>query len=177
MDEIKTVIEALLFATSEPLGIQRIKQIVCSTHEVSIDDIDKALDELQQEYQATRAFELHSIAEGYVLRTKPAYHTFISQLFKNRRTEKLKAASLETLAIIAYKQPITRAEVEEIRGVDSSSIISQLHERSLIEPVGILQVPGKPTLFGTTSEFLKRFGLKDLSELPPLTQQHIQLVQ
>ena len=162
MDEIKIVIEALLFATSEPLGIQKIKQIVRSTHDVSIGDISKALDELQQEYQtATRAFELHSIAEGYILRTKPAYHSFISQLFKSRRTEKLKAASLETLAIIAYKQPITRAEVEEIRGVDSSGIISQLHERGLIESVGTLQVPGKPTLFGTTSEFLKRFGPSD----------------
>ncbi len=167
LPSLKNVIEALLFATSEPISFQKIKNIVSLSHSVTANDLKAALQELQAEYLfQNRAFNLETIAQGYILRTRPEYSSYIVHLYKNKRTEKLSKSTLETLAIIAYKQPITRAEIEEIRGVDSSGVVLQLQERELIEPVGRLEAPGKPTLFGTTKKFLQYFGLNDVKDLP-----------
>ena len=124
------------------------------------------LDELKQEYLAQqRAFQLEEIAQGYVLRTYEEYAPYLDLLHRQKRGEKLSHASTEVLAIIAYRQPITRPQIDAIRGVDSSGTLMQLLERQLVEPVGKLEAPGRPTLYGTTKEFLKHYGLKDMLEL------------
>ena len=168
----KCIIEALLFATSEPLSIQKIQQIVQTAEPVTPRELKKILTEMQAEYiEQNRSFGLENIAEGYVLRTKADYAPYVQLLFNNRKKDKLSQAALETLAIIAYKQPVTKVQIETIRGVDSSGVLSHLQERSLIEITGKLEAPGRPSLFGTTKEFLKHFGLKNLVDLPPLAQQ------
>ncbi|MBS0654476.1 MAG: SMC-Scp complex subunit ScpB [Verrucomicrobia bacterium] len=168
MHGTKSIVEALLFATSEPLSIQKIQQIITPTTPATGREIKKILLELQNEYiEQNRSFGLENIAEGYLLRTKADFAPYVQLLFNNRRKDKLSQASLETLAIIAYKQPVTKAQIEAIRGVDSSGVLAHLQERLLIEVTGRAQTPGRPSLFATTKEFLKHFGLKNLSDLPP----------
>jgi segregation and condensation protein B len=122
--------------------------------------------ELQQDYLSQqRAFRLEEIAEGFLLRTCEEYSPFLDLLYRNKRTEKLSQASAEVLAIIAYKQPITRPQIEAIRGVDCSGIIQNLLERQLITPSGKLEAPGRPTLYETTNDSLKHFGLRSTEEL------------
>lgn len=167
-DHIKRVIEALLFSSSDPLSLTKIKEIVQGILPLGKREIRKMVEELRQEYITTRrAFQLEEIAEGYVLRTFEEYAPYIEQLYRQKRGEKVSSAATEVLAIIAFKQPITRPQIDAIRGVDSSGILMQLLERQLIEAVGKLEAPGRPTLYGTTKEFLKHFGLKDLSSLKP----------
>lgn len=164
---VKRVIEAMLFASNEPLPFQKIKEVTDTIHEFPPRVIKGLLENLQDEYvNQQRAFRLEEIAQGYVLRTREEYSLYIEQLGRNKRSEKLSHASAEVLAIIAYKQPITRPQIDAIRGVDSSGTIVNLIERQLIEPVGKLEAPGRPTLYGITKDFLKHFGLKDLNELP-----------
>lgn len=167
-EELKKIIEAMLFAATEPLTLSKIKELLSAELNQSQLPLRKLLDELKVEYQNQRAFRLDEIAEGLVLRTESQYHPYIERLNKNKRTEKLSHAAAEVLAIIAYRQPITRAQVEAIRGVDSSGIIAQLLERNLIQIVGKLEAPGRPTLYGITKEFLQHFGLRNLKDLPVL---------
>jgi segregation and condensation protein B len=163
---LKRVIEALLFASHEPIPLTKIREITDTILPVRPRRLRQLLDELKQEYLAQqRAFKLEEIAQGYVLRTHEEYAPYLELLYRQKRGEKLSQASTEVLAIIAYRQPITRPQIDAIRGVDSSGTIMQLLERQLIEAVGKLEAPGKPTLYSTTREFLKHFGLKDLSEL------------
>ena len=170
--QLKTIIEALLFASAEPVTVQKIKQVLSGVCPIGTADVRALIEELQEEYRLQeRAFGLEAIAEGYILRTKPEFHPYVLELTKNPKKERLSHSSLETLAIIAYKQPITRAEIEEIRGVDSSGTVAHLQERCLVEVVGKLEVPGRPTTLGTTKEFLKRFGLNDIADLPPIASQ------
>lgn len=169
--DIKKIIEALLFATHEPLSIKKMQEIVETAFPVTTKEIRNAIEALQEEYSAqNRAFRLQAIAEGYVLRTHADYYPFVQLLFLGRKKEKLSHAAMETLAIIAYKQPVTKAQIEAIRGVDASGVLLHLQERSLIEVSGRLEVVGRPSLFATTKEFLKHFGLKALSDLPPIAQ-------
>lgn len=164
---LKRVIEAILFASTEPLTFQKIREITDTIHPLQPRVLRQILQELQEEYhKEQRAFRIEEIAQGYALRTHEKYSPYLEQLGRNRRSEKLSHASAEVLAIIAYKQPITKSQIESIRGVDSSGIISNLLERQLIQPVGKLETPGKPTLYGITKEFLKHFGLRDVKELP-----------
>lgn len=162
---IRRIVEALLFASADPLPVQKIATIVDQPTQV----IKDCLKELQAEYHLQRhAFVLEEIDHGYVLRTDKRYAQYIDQLHGNRLTDKLSHASMEVLAIIAYRQPITRPQIDAIRGVDSSGSVAQLIERNLIEPMGKLEVPGRPILYGTSGEFLKHFGLKDLRALPKI---------
>lgn len=161
----KRVIEALLFSCPEPLAVQKIREVTDTFCSISPRHLRRILEELQQEYiSQQRAFRLEEIAQGYVLRTHEEYATYIDILQRQRRGEKLSPAATEVLAIIAYRQPITRPQIDAIRGVDSSGTLMQLLERQLVETQGKLEAPGRPTLYVTTKEFLKHFGFKDHSD-------------
>jgi segregation and condensation protein B len=161
-EEIKNIIEVLLFITNTPVSLDKLVE----TLEVNKENIIEAIDELKKEYQ-NRPLMINEVAGGYIMSSRPEYHVWIKKLFKEKITYKLSQSALETLAIIAYKQPITRAEIEAIRGVDVSGVIETLLERKLIRVSGRKETLGRPLLYSTTQEFLKYFGLKDLGELPP----------
>lgn len=163
---VKKTIEALLFSSREPLTLAKIREITETIYDFKPKVLTDIILELQRDYIAQdRAFRLEEIAQGYVLRTDREYSRYVDLLYRNKRTEKLSQASVETLAIIAYRQPVTRSQIEAIRGVDCSGVIQMLLERQLIESVGRSEGQGKPTLYGITKEFLRHFGLKDLEEL------------
>lgn len=158
---MKQIIEALLIATDTPLSLERIAGIInCSEEEVK-----KNLEILNEEYKQTgRAFEIKEVAGGFQIYTLPEYADYVGKL--KQKKEKLSKAALETLAIIAYHQPITRAEVEKARGVDCSYILESLLEKGLIKTCGRLPTPGRPIKYATTNAFLRYFGIRDLRELP-----------
>jgi segregation and condensation protein B len=163
MDDLKHIIESLVFVSETPLSINRLKAIL---EDVDVRDIRLALTELQAEYEARNGgFTLQEVAGGYQFRTRAEYSEWIKKLLKPSPT-RLSRAALETLAIIAYKQPIIRADVEHIRGVDSGGVLRMLLERKFIRVLGRKDIPGRPMIYGTTREFLEIFNLKDLSELP-----------
>lgn len=162
----KRIIESLLFASSDPLPFAKIREIIDSFQPLKPRLLRDLISELQQEYLSQqRAFRLEEIAEGFLLRTCEEYSPFIDLLYRNKRTEKLSQASAEVLAIVAYKQPITRPQIDAIRGVDSSGIIQNLLERQLIESNGRLEAPGRPALYQTTKDFLHHFGLRSTEDL------------
>ncbi|MBA3722658.1 MAG: SMC-Scp complex subunit ScpB [Parachlamydiaceae bacterium] len=166
IQHVKRVIEALLFASNDPIPLLKIREITETIAPLKPRKLRQIIEELQQEYLTQkRAFKLEEIAQGYVLRTHEEYAPYIELHYRQRRGEKLSYAATEVLAIIAYRQPITRPQIDAIRGVDSSGTVAQLLERNLIEPVGKLEAPGRPMLYATTKEFLKHFGLKDITEL------------
>lgn len=166
---LKHVVEALIFTSADPLPLAKIREVTDTITPLRPRQLRAVIEELKQEYLSQqRAFKLDEIAQGYVLRTHEEYAPYLDLLYRQRRAEKLSPASTEALAIIAYRQPITRPQIDAIRGVDSSGTVMQLLERQLIEPVGKLDAPGRPTLYATTKEFLKHFGLKDLNELKTL---------
>lgn len=163
---IKSAIEALLFASGEPLSLQ---DLVNNLDEKS-KFIEIILQEMIEEYELTnsRGIKLICIKGNYQLVTKAENSDHIQKLLKKNKRQSLSQASIESLAIIAYKQPITRIDIDEIRGVKSESAIQRLIEKDLIKEVGRLEVIGRPILYGTTDEFLRQFELKDLKELPSL---------
>ncbi len=164
--EVKKIIEALLFSTDEPLPFRKLRTIVSEYLELDSKQLKELIDEYQQELRdQKRAYKLEEIAQGYILRTYPQYHSYVSLLHPSKNKDKLSQAALEVLAIIAYRHPITRAQVEAIRGVDCSSMIHTLLERELVTAEGKLEVPGRPTLYGVTKKFLLHFGLKDAKDL------------
>lgn len=166
---IKRIIEALLFASSEPITFNKLREVIDTISPLAPRELRALIQELQTEYcTQQRAFRLEEIAQGFVLRSAEEYNPYIELLLRNKRTEKLSHASAEVLAIIAYRQPITRTQIEAIRGVDSTGSVATLLERQLIQPVGKLEAPGRPTLYGITKDFLKHFGLRDVKELPKL---------
>lgn len=163
---IKSVMEALLFAACDPLPLAKMREVTDAIYPFRPKILRDLLVELQQDYLSQRrAFRLEEVGGGYLLRSCEEFNGYIEKLFRNKRTEKLSPAASEVLAIIAYKQPITRPQIEAIRGVDSSGVIQSLLDRELIEPVGRLEAPGRPTLFNTTKNFLKHYGLRDVHEL------------
>ena len=171
LQEAKRIVEALLFATNEPISLHKMHEIIESAIPIKAKEIKKILEELEKEYSAqNRSFRLHAIADGFALRTHASYAPYVQLLFSSRKKEKLSHASMEALAIVAYKQPITKVEIERIRGVDCSGVLQLLTDRGLIEISGKLEVPGRPSLFSTTKDFLKYFGLKNLEELPTFSQ-------
>ena len=164
--QIKSAIEALLFASGEPLGIQELASHLeekSKTIEVVIQEMIDSYEKIQ-----TRGIKLISIKGKYQLVTKGENAEYIQKLLKKNKRQSLSQASIESLAIIAYKQPITRIDIDEIRGVKSESALQRLIEKDLIKEVGRLEVPGRPILYGTTDEFLRQFDLKDLKQLPSL---------
>jgi len=163
---LKRELEALLFATDGPLTLGRLKKIFA---EAEAAEIKAAVAELRAEYEdGGNAFDIVEFGGGWQIATRPEYSPVVEQLLRTRRTTRLSKAGLEVLAIIAYRQPITRLEIDEIRGVNSSGAISTLTERNLITVVGRSQTVGNPLLYGTTREFLNHLGLKGLTQLPDL---------
>ena len=162
-EELKPIIEALIFASPEPLTVKTIRKLLDGE---PIEDVDAALARLRDEYDGARGLQLVEVAGGYQIVTRPELHEWVRRLFHERTTQRLSVAALETLAVIAYKQPITAPEIAEIRGVNTSGVLGTLIERRLIKIVGRKQVVGRPFMYATTREFLVRFGLRDTSELP-----------
>lgn len=167
MSEVRGIIESLLFVSEVPLSLNKIKSVLSMyTHA----EITKALDELLKEYATDgRGFFLAEVAQGYQFRSKPEYGEWIRKLKKITPT-RLSHAALETLATVAYKQPILRAEIESIRGVDVGGILRLLLEKKLIKILGRQNVPGRPIIYGTSQKFLEFFSLKDISSLPTLEE-------
>ncbi len=163
----KALLEALLFVAGEPLRLQDMKELT-GLAEAELKDL---IDELRAEYKERGGGLLISeIAGGYQMHTNPEQSEWARKLRGTAAASKLSPASLESLAIIAYKQPLTKPELEAIRGVNSDGVLKTLLDRHLIKVVGRKEIPGKPLLYGTTREFLVHFGLKDLSELPTVKE-------
>lgn len=170
--QVKRLIEALLFASNQPIPLQKIREVADQLHPLKPKQLKDLIFELQNEYlKQQRGFRLEEIGQGFLLRTCEEFSPYIELLYRNKRTEKLSQAAAEVLAIIAYRQPITRPQIESIRGVDSSGVIISLVERGLIHAVGRLEAAGRPTLYGITQEFLSHFGLKDITELPAIDEE------
>ena len=168
MEELRRIIEALLFAAPEPLTMSRIKTIVPGTDPK---DILESIDELRREYEGDeRAFQIVEVANGWQITSKPDYSIWVDKLFESRAQARLSRAALETLAVVAYRQPVVRSTIESIRGVNVDSVLRTLMERDLVRIVGRADGPGRPLLFGTTKEFLLRFGISRISDLPKLEE-------
>lgn len=166
--ELRSAIEAILFVAGSPVPIDRLAGIF---EDVQKEQVSAALSSLREEYDSRGSgIMIAEVAGGYQIVTRPEHAGWIRKFKAVKTSARLSKPALETLAIIAYKQPITRTEVENIRGVNIGGIIRNLMERRLVKIVGKKDVPGKPMLYGTTSEFLQYFGLKDLSSLPTLKE-------
>jgi segregation and condensation protein B len=163
--ELKAITEAIIFVAEEPVSARAIADVI----KIDRDAVDKALSELLADYDGRNgALQLREIAAGWQIATRPEYHEHIRAYLKSRPSAKLSLASLETLAVIAYKQPVTVPEILEIRGVQSPSAIKTLLDKRLIVSKGRKETVGRPMMYGTSREFLIQFGLKDLSELPSI---------
>jgi segregation and condensation protein B len=161
--ELKSILEALIFASPEPLTPKAIFKLLATEPK---EDIQAALAQLKQDYDRPGGLQLVEVAGGYQIVTRQDLHDWVRRLFHERTTQKLTVQALETLAVIAYRQPITAAEITDVRGVNTSGVLNTLLERHLIKIVGRKQVVGRPFLYATTKEFLIRFGLNDLADLP-----------
>jgi len=167
MNKIMAIIEGLIFAAEAPLGIERIVEIL-QEREITRQEVAAHLRELAAAHEERQGgFLLREIAGGYQFRTRPDLAVWIAKM-KAGRPSALTAAALETLAVVAYRQPVVKAEVDRLRGVDVGRPLRTLLERKLIRILGRKDVPGKPMIYGTTKKLLEVFGLKDLSELPTL---------
>jgi len=164
---LRSIVESLLFVAEGPLTLHRLAEVIDGAAK---SDITAALDQIGADLEANqRGVRLVEVAGGYQLRTPKENAEWVKK-FLGGRPARMGRATLETLAIIAYRQPVTKAEIEAIRGVDVDGVVDTLTERNLIRAVGRKDVPGRPFLFGTTAEFLQLFNLKDLSELPTLKE-------
>jgi len=161
--ELKAILEALIFASPDPLTRKAIGKLLASE---PAEDIDTALAELKIDYERPGGLQLVEVAGGYQIVTRSDLHEWVRRLFHERTTQKLTVQALETLAVIAYRQPVTALEVTEIRGVTAAGVLNTLLERHLIKIVGRKKVVGRPFLYATTKEFLIRFGLNEISDLP-----------
>lgn len=164
----KSIIECLLFVSGKPLSVKKINEVL---EEFDEEVVRKLLAELQIEYETLgRPFSIVEIAEGFQIVTKPQFAFWIKKLYKTRIVTRLSKAALETLAIVSYKQPVTRLEIESIRGVSTEGVLETLLERDLIAIKGRKECIGRPLLYGTTQEFLRYFGLKSLVDLPKVEE-------
>lgn len=167
---LKRIVEALLFASAEPLSLDRL-EVLTRDRGGDRQEIIKSLKELELEYERQeRSFQVVRVSRSYQLQTRESYAFWVRKLFQPRRYMRLSQPSLETLAIIAYKQPVTRPEVEAIRGVNVDGVIKTLMERELIKISGQKEVVGHPYLYRTSRRFLEHFGLNSLADLPPLEE-------
>lgn len=163
MEDLKNIIESMLFVSEDPLTIDRIKNVLTFA---DTKEIRNALKVLLDEYESRKGgFFLHEVAGGYQIRTRPEYTEWIKRLVKPN-PRRISKAALETLAIIAYKQPVIRSDIEHIRGVDCGGVIRMLLERKLVRVLGRKKIPGRPLIYATTKQFLETFDLKDLKDLP-----------
>lgn len=161
--QLQFAIEAILFAIGEPVKTAKLAAVLG----VGINAVKDAVEFLKYEYDnQKRGFMIIDIDEGYQLCTRPDYYLYIQEIIGEQRKQSLSNAAMEVLAIVAYKQPVTRTQVENIRGVNSDGAVNRLLERGLIDEVGRLDAPGRPILYGTTQTFLRSFGLRTLEDLP-----------
>ncbi len=172
LSQLKAVIEALVFASPEPLTPRMLYRLL---NDEPKEDVQAALKAVQADYVDRGGLHIAEVAGGFQITTRPEYHEWVRRLFHERSAAKLSVAALETLSVIAYKQPVTAAEIGEIRSVNTSGVLSTLLERHLIKIVGRKNVIGRPFLYGTTKEFLIRFGLNDLNDLPKIEDMAQQL--
>jgi segregation and condensation protein B len=161
--ELKAILEALIFASPEPLTPKAMFKLLDSEPK---EDVLAALAALKDDYNRPGGLQLVEVAGGFQIATRPDLHDWVRRLFHERTTQRLTVQGLETLAVIAYRQPITALEIAEVRGVNTSGVLNTLLERHLVKIVGRKQVVGRPFLYATTKEFLIRFGLNDLADLP-----------
>lgn len=169
--EIEAVIEGLLFAAGDLMPLDKISEII----EVDKKTTRLILNNMVVNFQSSkRGIILREINNGYQLCTRPEHHEYIKRLFEPRQKQGLSQAAFETLAIIAYNKPITKAKIEQIRGVNSDSAVTRLLERNLIKEAGRMDSPGKPVLYETSEEFLRSFGFKSLADLPRLEMNELQ---
>jgi segregation and condensation protein B len=161
--ELKAIVEAMIFASPEPLTPKALTKLLDNEPK---EEVLAALEELKTDYERPGGLQLVEVAGGFQIVTRPDLHEWVRRLFHERSSQKLSAQALESLAVIAYRQPITSLEITEIRGVSASGVLNTLLERHLIKIVGRKQVVGRPFMYATTKEFLIRFGLKDLTDLP-----------
>jgi segregation and condensation protein B len=161
--ELKAIVEALVFASPDPLTPKALLKLLDNEPK---EDVLAALEELKHDYERPGGLQIVEVAGGYQIVTRPDLHEWVRRLFHERSAQKLSVQALETLAVIAYRQPITAIEITEIRGVNTSGVLNTLLERHFIKIVGRKQVVGRPFMYATTKEFLIRFGLKDIGDLP-----------
>ena len=167
-DNFHSIVEALLFASDVPLSTQRISSLL---EKVAPHQVEQIIDELSEKYQQENcSFSIRKVAGGYQMYTLPDFKSWIEKLLKVHQTQKLSPEALEALAIIAYKQPVVKSEIEHIRGVDSDWVIRGRLEKNLITIVGRKKSLGRPLLYGTTPEFLSYFGLNSISDLPKIEE-------
>ena len=166
-DELKPIIEALIFASPDPLTPKTLFQLLDGEPR---EDVERALDALRADYEQRGGLQMVQVAGGYQICTRPELHEWVRRLFHEHSKQRLSVQALETLAVIAYKQPITGPEIADIRGVTTSGVVGTLLERQLVKVVGRKQVVGRPFLYATTREFLNRFGLGDISDLPKVEE-------
>ncbi len=172
MDNVKYAIEGILFAAGEPVRAAKLAAVL----DIEVDEIKTAVEELKEEYaNEHRGFAIIDILEGYQICSRPEYYTYIQEILGEQRKQPLSNAAMEALAIIAYKQPITRGQIEHIRGVNSDGCVNRLFERGLIEEAGRLDAPGRPILYRTTENFLRCFGIARPQDLPPLDLSRLNL--
>ena len=164
-EELKSIVENVLLAADQPINASELSKIFLDGTDKN--QLQSILDELKEEYNS-RNLQIMEVADGYQLCTRHEYNDWIRKYLKLDRSSRLSQPSLDTLSIIAYKQPLTRQEVDDIRGVDSSGVLKTLLEKKVIGPAGRKKVPGRPIMYRTTQKFLEYFGLKDLSDLPTL---------
>jgi len=163
-DQLKQVVEALIFASDIPITINQLKGFI---EEATASEIKKAVNSLNLEYNKTgRAITIISVAGGFQMVTREAYTQWIRKLFIKRRKSRLSQAALETLSVIAFKQPVSKSEIEAIRGVGCDGVVKTLLERKLITITGRSDGPGRPLIYASTKEFLRYFGINDVSDLP-----------
>ena len=168
VDSLKPLIEALIFVSEEPLTIEKITEIIDG---VQKDLVKESIYGLMEDYERNgHGIEIVEIAGGFKIKTRTEFSQWISLLYTKKKKTRLSIQALETLAVIAYKQPITKAEIEQIRGVNIVGTLRTLLERDLVKILGKKEAPGRPIMYGTTREFLESFGLKNLSSLPTLKE-------
>ena len=167
MIKVKNIVEALLLSSGEPISADKLHKIINSKTSCTKADVLESIDELKDDYE-TKEIEIYKVASGFRIQAKSSVNDFLNIIYAEK-TPRYSRALMETLSIIVYKQPVTRGDIESIRGVSvSSSIMRTLTDRNWIKIVGYRDVPGKPAMFSTTNEFLDYFGLEKLSELPDL---------
>lgn len=167
-DELKGILESLLFVSHDPLTLDKLVAVL---EDWPKPVVKATLDSMKSEFEEKgRGFLIAEIAGGFLMVTRPEYSGYIKRLAKAKASSKLSRSALETLAIIGYKQPITRSEIEKVRGVETSGVLRTLLDQKLVRIVGRQDVPGRPIVYGTSKQFLQRFGLRDLRDLPPLKE-------
>lgn len=171
-NDIKNIIESLIFASEEQITAKQIREILSSfSIKTDVNKIDQTVNVLNEEYNnSASSFEIIRVAGGYQFATRKEFGIYVGKLFDEKQRKKLSQSSIETLAIVAYKQPITRSEIEFIRGVNVDYIVNSLLERDLVCITGRAETPGRPILYGTTDTFLKILGLNSVSDLPKLKE-------